>query len=370
MRSPSRPAQNGFTLIELMVSMVLGLLTVLVITQVTVQAEGRKRTVSMGNDAQVNGSLSLFTLQKDIQMAGYGATASPDALGCQVNRKYDTGGATSQFTLAPVMISNGANGAPDTITVLQASTHNISVPILVKADHAQTGTYFVVDGAMGVSTGDLMIAAPKTQTASTQCTLLSVTSNSASADTTLSSTRIPHTTTSKWNQSSIFPTGGYLLNDSYLLNMGQLILRTYAINSSNNLTSTDVSPVDGSAATQELYPQIVNLQAFYGKDTNADGVIDTYDNTNPTTAAGWQQVLTIRLAIVARSGQFERDVVTPTMPAWDVGAQVTVSGTTTSTCNGSSKCVELKVDSLTDWQHYRYKVYETVVPLRNVLWNS
>jgi type IV pilus assembly protein PilW len=32
--------------------------------------------------------------------------------------------------------------------------------------------------------------------------------------------------------------------------------------------------------------------------------------------------------------------------------------------------VTLKVDGNADWKHYRYKVYETVVPLRNLLWQS
>jgi len=38
------------------------------------------------------------------------------------------------------------------------------------------------------------------------------------------------------------------------------------------------------------------------------------------------------------------------------------------TC-GPSRCITLVVNNLPDWDHYRYKVYETVVPLRNVLWS-
>jgi type IV pilus assembly protein PilW len=53
-----------------------------------------------------------------------------------------------------------------------------------------------------------------------------------------------------------------------------------------------------------------------------------------------------------------------------VGAAVSVSGTTTATCNGTSQCIALKVSQVADWQHYRYKVYDTIVPLRNVLWNN
>jgi type IV pilus assembly protein PilW len=28
------------------------------------------------------------------------------------------------------------------------------------------------------------------------------------------------------------------------------------------------------------------------------------------------------------------------------------------------------VDPANNWRHYRYRVYETVIPLRNMLWGS
>lgn len=363
--------QGGFTLVELMVGVVLSLLTMLVITQVTVQAEGRKRTVSMGSDAQVNGSLALYAMQRDIQMAGYGAATNQDALGCPVNGQYDAGSASFSFTLAPVIITDGTNGAPDTITVLQAHTRNVSLPIKVMEDHTQTGNYFVVNSSIGVSAGDLMIAVPLTQTASTSCALLKVVADGASANTTLSASRIPHVSGGaiKWNVSSIFPASGYVTG-SYLVNMGALVQRAYSVNSSLNLVTQERNATDGSLTTNELYPQIVNIQAMYGKDTNADGVVDLYDNTTPATNAQWQQVLTIRVAVVARSNQYEKEIATATAPVWDVGAAATVSDNTIADCRGGSKCITLKVDQLSDWQHYRYKVYETIVPLRNVLWHS
>jgi type IV pilus assembly protein PilW len=120
---------------------------------------------------------------------------------------------------------------------------------------------------------------------------------------------------------------------------------------------------------QELYSGIVNLQALYGKDTDGDGVIDKYDKTSPTTNDGWRQVLAVRIAVVARSNQPERDEVTTTQPQWDLG-NVTVGDLTPSNCYTNSKCVPLKVDQASDWKNYRYKVYDTVIPLRNVLWNS
>ena len=360
--------QDGFTLVELMVGLLLGMLTVLVITQVLALAEGKKRSVTMGSDAQVNGALSLFTLQGDIQMAGYGATVSTDALGCVVKNKFDSSAAASTFTLAPVVIADGAGDGPDTITVLQGRTSGFSAPMILTEDHPQTTEYFMVASAFGAVVSNMMIAVPKVQDVNNWCTLFSVTNDTSNVATTLSTTRIPHVagTSGKWNQSSIFPTTGYA-SGSYVLNMGSMVYRSYSVDSSFNLSVTELSPTTGASNAQELYPQIVNLQAMYGKDTNNDGVVDTYDTTTPTTNAGWMQVLAIRVAVVARSNQYEKELITTSAPQWDVGAASTISA---ATACGSSKCIALKVSHVPDWQHYRYKVYDTVIPLRNVLWNS
>ena len=362
--------QRGFSLIELMVGVVIGLLTVLVITQVMTLAEGKKRTVSMGSDAQVNGALALFTIQRDIQQAGYGAAASPDALGCKVNYKFTSGSANS-FTLAPVVITDGGT-ASDSITVLQANTTGFSAPMLMTGASTQTDDHFTMASTLGAAVDNLMIAVPQTQDASHACTLFAATSSGASTSL-LSSTNLPHATgstgNSGWNASSVMPASGYPSN-SYVLNMGAMLLRTYAVSTAGNLTSGDLSLTTGTVPTTppDLYPQIVMLRAMYGQATTGTGTIDTYTKTSPTTNAGWKQVMAIRVAVVARSNQYEKDIVTSTVPQWDVGPNFTIAGTTS--CNGSSKCLALDVSTLADWQHYRYKVYDTIIPLRNVLWNS
>ena len=373
--TPHHARQGGFTLVELMVAVLLGLLTVLVISQVLVQSEARRRTISSGSDAQLNGALALFTLQRDIQMAGYGTAANPGSMGCKLQGKFGSAGTAFSIPLAPVVIANGPSGAPDTITVLHARPRAIAVPIQVKENHPQDGTAFIVDSSLSVAVNDLMVAIPETVVdyATSVCSLFQVTNNDADPLTTLSNTRIPHTTTgSSWNQSNVFPSGtpGGFAAKSYLVNMGNMSLKTYAISGSHNLTSTERSWTTGTVSTQDLFPQIVNMQALYGKDTNGDGVVDTYDETTPTTPAGWQQVMTIRVAIVARSIKDEGNNVTTSQPLWDVGADDTITGPTTSDCHGTSKCITLTVNTLPNWQRFRYKVYDTVIPLRNVLWNS
>lgn len=371
-RTAPRPfSQAGFTIVELMIAVVLGLLTVLIVSQVLLQAETRRRTIASGSDAQLNGALSLYTLQRDIQMAGYGSNAIPAVMGCKLNRQFGSTGTARQTPLAPVVITAGANGDPDQITVMQARTRQASMPMLTKEIHnAKSSESFVVDSSMGVNVGDMMAIAPATITdyASSDCRLFQVAGN------TLSTTNIPHaqsTTTGQgsWNHANTFSAD--MPDKSVLINMGSPVLRTYSVSAQQNLVASDVSWADGiEPPPQNLFAQIVNMQALYGKDTNDDGAVDTYNKATPTTPAGWQQVLTVRLVVVARSAKRELTNVTTAQPTWDVGTQYTYGDVTPAECNGASKCVTLKVNHLPDWQRYRYKVYDTVVPLRNVLWHS
>jgi type IV pilus assembly protein PilW len=112
----------------------------------------------------------------------------------------------------------------------------------------------------------------------------------------------------------------------------------------------------GTAAATPIFDNIVQLQAQYGKDTNNDGTVDVFNEVTPVNSAEWAAVLAIRIAVVARSGLFEKDEVSPpTLRLWEDSA-------TPPTTTGP-------VWTLTaDERHYRYKVFQTVVPLRNMLW--
>jgi type IV pilus assembly protein PilW len=374
-------AARGFTLIELMVGLLVGMLTVLVIAEALAVSEAKRRTIASGSDAQINGAMSLYTLQREAQMAGYGAASNLSALGCSVKAQFATD-APFTVTLAPVVIDDGLNGMPDTLTFLRGRTTGFSVPIELSGAHTQTADHFAVASSFGATPGNLMIAVPKLQSPTTWCTLFSVTDDPSAPETTLSPAVIPHLpgAKGKWNQTNLFPEMPYERGD-YLLNMGAMLSRSYSIGSSNSVSSLRVeerSPVNGSMSLpQDLYPQIVNLQAMYGKgtiDPSGNVMVDTYDSTTPLNNADWQKVVAIRIALVSRSIHYEKEQVTQSFPQWDVGTTANI-GPATTPCKGNaaSKCIPIKVDHLgvgEDWKHFRYKIFDTIIPLRNVLWNS
>ena len=64
----------------------------------------------------------------------------------------------------------------------------------------------------------------------------------------------------------------------------------------------------------------------------------------------------MRVALLARSSLREKDKVTFTAPQWRPDL--------------AKDPVDLKVNGDADWEYYRYRVYESVIPLRNVLWGT
>lgn len=373
--------QAGFTLVELMVGVLLGLLASLAVTHVLVNSEGQKRATTSGSDAQINGALALHTLQRALQPAGYGFASNTAVIGCTLTAVFN--GAPIAATLpdfptvlAPVVITDGAGDMPDTLRVLASGKASYSIPLRVVspgyvAGDATSGIRFPVatvrgiEGrdvdAAGVQTGpgDLVVAAVN----STQpCELFEVTAHPASLP------EVARADTAGWNMSA---TPAQNFGDgSLLINLGEPVDVTYSIVDNAlrartlRIAANSTPSYDGPV---ELYPNVVNLQAFYGKDTNADGNVDTWDTVTPATNAGWRQLVAVRVAVVARSAQFEKENVTHENPQWDVGMAGTFPAATGC---GGSRCVTLKVDHLDDWQRYRYRVFDTVVPLRNMLWSS
>lgn len=357
-----------------MVATVIGLLTVLVVAQVLLVFESNKRTTTSGADAQLTGTLALHTLQRELQMAGYGLSTNPAGLGCTIRGAlYGANGGNRR--LVPVQITDGgAAGQPDALRIQYASKTSFSVPTRVTGDHPLVNagsTEFTVSDVVGVENLDLMIAVPATWSATDTCVAFRVNGLPSTPG-----TSIAHDAgdAAGWNTNllSFFPPTGYAAG-SYLLNLGAgLVDRSYSVDA-GRLMLRDVDPRTLGAATEELFAQVVNLQAFYGKDTDLNGSVDLYDAATPSTQAEWAQVIAVRLGVVVRSDQFEREGEITTGPiVWDLGATPTVAGAGVAAC-GSSLCLSIPVNlgvTGDDWKRYRYRLYDTVIPLRNVLWRT
>lgn len=73
--------EQGFTLVEIMVAMVIGMMGIIIMMQMLSLFEGQKRTTTGGNDAQNAGAIAMYSLQQNLQQAGYCFSASPPTAG-------------------------------------------------------------------------------------------------------------------------------------------------------------------------------------------------------------------------------------------------------------------------------------------------
>jgi type IV pilus assembly protein PilW len=361
MRSHSIHRCHGFSIVELMVGVAIALIGIILMFKVLHDWEGRKRTTSAGSDAQVAGSIGMFSLERDIKNAGYGFGDAASALmGCNVSG-WDSlrTGNVFAFQMVPVLITNGGN-SPDTVAVLYGNGTTVSAARPFSAiSGGATGETITADNVDGLKPGDLLIAAqPGTppQPGNALCGLFETTTSQAGVSVPITLAAID-----RYNGGTPRgPTAGGML-----FNLGPAPqLNIWSVSSDRRLTME--SRIANGQKT-DVAEGIVDLRAQYGLDINADGIVETWTVTAPTD---WRTVLAIRVALLARSQQYEKTSVTPDsdFPVW--------SGSVESDTNPVAHPFVMTTPDATavgtpdDWHYYRYRVYETVIPLRNIVWGA
>ncbi|MFZ5557324.1 MAG: PilW family protein [Pseudomonadota bacterium] len=338
---------RGMSLVELLVGLALGLLIVLAITRAFAVFEGYKRTTTGGADAQINGAIALSLIEREVRIAAYGM-ADLGVFGCAV-RSYNKNRNPPDlnFLIAPVVITQGTSGAPDAVTVIFSDSEGLPVAVPFQQQSGASANY-KVDNRAGFGVGDLVLAVEGGK----DCTVAEVTDlpgTPGQTDVVIHNSGMYKNdqgdmVESTWNK----PSGlGVTYDKGVLYNLGKAPNSNEYRVESANLVVREWLGATGSTPLP-VVANVVDLQAQYGKDTDSDGVVDTFDEVTPATPAGWAQVLAVRVAVVSRSGHYEKtEVSPPAIELWPGGP----------TFNPDAGA-----------RHYRYRVYSTVVPLRNMIW--
>lgn len=370
---------KGFSLVELMVAVVIGLIGVIAMFQVLSIWDKMKRTTSAGSDAQVAGTVGFYRLEHDIKQAGMGfGAAKNNVMGCEVDAVVNAtaGSATwpktnarSAFTfpLVPMVIDQGAGSAPDTISVFYG---NSAYFVAEQPFRASTQISKETRSRHGFKVGDAVIVTNNAASLATaKCVLMEVT-----GDSNVDGLTLDHTTGSRrYNRATgSDPTAGAAFSTGLLFNMGPRPQRNIWQVTNDALTLTDAL-VTNTAAT--VADGIIDIQAQYGIDTDTppDYKVDTWQDTDP---ADWTRLLAVRVAMLARSQQYERttydganpvyvtpDSKKPVLPWKDSGGNAIYFRMNDI---GGSADTNPKDDK--DWRNYRYRVYSGVISLRNAVW--
>jgi type IV pilus assembly protein PilW len=339
--------QAGFSLVEMMIGLLIGMFAMLAIARLAQVSQGQSRTTGATIEAQNSGALSLLQLELDASQAGYGLTAAGDAgprlLGCSLELR---AGITLD-NLGPIAINPPSipPGDANTDRILIVASSGAGAPEGARiVTHAERNRYGVATTA-GFRTKDRVVAAPARRLAPCKLALDQVSAITPATVVTQSGTADSA--------------------DGALLDFGPApIALVYAVRG-GNLTVCDYLASDcgarANAGNASIWVPIANgivsLVAQVGRDTSAppDAIRDVYDQAIPASACAWAGVTSLRLAVVARSATPERGVVTAAAPAWAGSAQRPIDLRATAT-------------PAINWQRYRYQVYETTIALRNMIW--
>ena len=365
----------GFTLIEVMVGLALSMLSMLVIVQLFSMSDARKRATTGAAEAQQTANVSLYQVMRTVRLAGAGLAQANNVWGCPIQAFRGSSATqilppTAAFAAAPSAFVNVYTLYPTVraiplLILPAAAPDTISDVIVVIAGNGETGqaelqilgqpvvSSLAVQRLNGVKALDMILVTVPSTIAN--CVIGQV-------DSTLNATSSPNTLPLGGTGANYTATGLASFNTAAVpLHLGATPMFTmFGIDSNNALSQFDLLNLTGTA-TSIVADNVVDMRARYGVvAANGSGPItwqapnaapwDVASLTAGTTTARdlIDRIRAIRIAIVFRGTEPVRDDSPPTSYVMFPDASpITVS---ISAAN----------------QPYRYQVYDTIIPLRNI----
>jgi type IV pilus assembly protein PilW len=377
--------QRGFSLVELMVSVAIGMLALLFTLRMVGGAEQARRSALGGSDEMQNGMVALFSLGNDAGGAGYGLN-DPILAGCNTQLSDTLGyelapatrGTATVTPLAPVVIeSHGAN--PDRISFYAGTSVGGTPTLRLTGDAAAGATQLDVDRiSYGFSRGDVLVVAPEQPGG--DCRVV----QRSDTDQTASRVMLETGNGMRFNGgTSTASFKGFAARVFDLGPAGNLAFRSWSV-ADGYLQLQAAAPDAAAGQPATVAEDIVSIKAQYGFDTrtgsaflpqnglqvnrwsaamiDADGSGTTGDNGD------WQHIAAVRLAVVARSKAVEHPAAGAACTA-TTAQPVVFAGDAPAGVAGVPVTLDVAVaGDPVDWRCYRYRAFETVVTLRNAGW--
>lgn len=313
--------QLGFTLVELMVALTIGLFLLGAVSALFVNTrKGFDYSNELGR-IQETGRFALEAIARDVRMAGYngcgnnivetanvvnGALVLKDALG---NPLPGTGNQLLDFSTAV----RGYEGGVDTL------------PTLLTVAGALAGTDALI--LIGASNGDIVVKSHNPNAAQidtnvhsmqkgeilliTDCSKASIFQMTTPTNVNNNATNLFHDEdTNTPGNCTKFLGASCPGSTAYTFKPGSMILRlsssAYFIGNSslnNGTRSLYVVELEGSttgvSATRELLVGVDNMQITYGIDSDSNGSVDSFTTADLVTK--WSQVTSIKVSLLVRS---------------------------------------------------------------------
>lgn len=395
----------GFSLIELLVSMVIGLVVTLAITSVMIRGEASKRSTTSVNDVNQTGAYSTYLLDRAIRSAGSGFSQSWKlTYGCRLNVSQSTPTAlnvlplssamnsasafakvtstTLPIRMAPVVIGkdlanpSSSDVRGDVLMVMSGTAGFGESPLLV-VPGSVSATNIRLANTIVFRTGDLFLLADSSVTNGCmvqQVLFPAATTGSTDQNLPLGGTYYSATGTNV-NLTSFGASTTALQLGNVTGNMPQFQL--YGVGDNHTLVSYDLLQANPTGANLDvpIADGVVELRALYGTDT--------YPATNTITwvdpaASGWdaatlmdgtpasqiklKQIVSIRVGLILRTSLEERPAGSTSDAALSyqrASADVKLFSDLGSTLEHTRTLTGTELN-------YRHRTFEVTIPLRNV----
>ena len=406
----------GFSLIELLVAMVIGLVVTLAVTSVLIRSEGSKRSSTSVNDLNQTGAHAAFVLDRAIRSAGSGYSQRwADVYGCLLDVRHSgavppqllpipaalpatsafrglTNAPALQIRLAPLIIAKdladttgaGAEVRGDILLVMggtagvgEAAQAVLPLASPLAADNLR------LDNTLGYRDNDLVLLANRAVPAG--CMLQQVASRPAG----------------DYGQSlplagNYFHTGGGVVAladfpaDTLALQLGRDVanppqFQAYAVGANRTLFAYDLLlPATGAARDVPVADSVVEMRAVYGLDTTGptgkpDGILDSWTDATGLFAASaltdgsvvarerLRQIVAVRIGLILRTALQERAAPTSASGVTDQETYQQASGTVLALFGDLPAAVQRTRALGSTELGYRFRTVEITIPLRNVL---
>ncbi|HEY3180896.1 MAG TPA: PilW family protein [Casimicrobiaceae bacterium] len=342
--------QSGAGLVDVMVGVTIALFAVLIMYVVVARSEKFRIDAQSAGDAQQTGLFVLSRIAFDVGNAGSGFASAAKAMStCPPS-------GSIVDTLRPVAIlitDSGRDDIADGVVIRYGVSPAIAAPVAFAAA-AAAGENFSIQSPLGFAVGDRVVAIGRNgDCAATEITGLSVPAAGV--------VELAHA-----------PLVDSFPSSSWLVNLGRTndaqIIRYDVV--SGVLRTTDLL---GGDAPNPLASNVVNLKLQYGIDRDGDGALDTWVPAKAGAFGDWsaatlltapadvlRRIKAIRIGLIVRSDFLDRNIKSAF--SWTL---FDCEATDKSTCPGRLS----GVIGATSSGGYRYRIHETIVPLRNPIWN-
>lgn len=375
---------RGFSLVELMVAIVIGLILLAGISSVMVSTKRTYNTQDSLGRLQENARIAMVILERSLRNAGYiGCNINPTNVTTVIDQSSDP----YSFNLNNLLegSENGGSWEPSGATLASTLKDGSGNPITPRAGtdlvwirSAEPDGSLGIQGKMNKQSASLKVNSPS-GIADGEILILSDCSTTdifqaTGVNTSGGFDNIIHNTGSTV-PGNIKLDGGAKLSKNYGTDAKLMSYQStiyYVANGKSGEPALFRRRIasNGSFTTEELVEGIENLQVLYGEDTNGDRIPDpktgeTYPFRKASDVTNWDNVVAVRFGIVARAlANLNADRRTANRvedtKALDIDGDGTYDFTGTETTTTTSDTGVTMKDRL-----YDRRMFRTTVLLRN-----